>query len=183
MQFHDELWKGELAGFADEIRNLRIRADAEHEHIFRAERPIFYSAFIVRKLIEDVAVTDKLKSRFATVNSYDSNRDGKEIFLEPMLGPLEVRDHFDVSKAGEIRISFYDLSSEIIHSDGFIWLFGGSDTSPGFAVFSHRNTLRRMIAVGLDVYVAVLEEIQADKPTEWYSQIDMKTGRVTRHAK
>ncbi|CAH2407050.1 hypothetical protein [Mesorhizobium escarrei] len=185
MQFHDELWKVELARFADEIRAIRIRPDAEYEEIFCAERPIFYSAFIVRKLIEDVAVTDKLKSRFTTVISHESTRGGEEIFLEPMLGLLDVKDHFDISDPKEIRISFNDLSSEIIHSDGFIWLFGDEEkasTSPGFAVFSHRNTLKRMLVIGLDTYVGVLEEIQADKPTRWYSAKGLKTGRVTRHA-
>lgn len=182
MQFHDEMWKRELTQFAAVIRASTLKSDASHDEIFRAERPIFYSAFIIRKLIEDVAVTDRLRSRSVTVLAHESTRGGEEIFFEPMPGPLDVEDHFDMANAKEIRISSYDLASEIIHSDGFMWAFGDDEVSARFAVFSHRNTLNRLIVIGADAYAAVLDEVQADKPTRWYSKKDLSTGRITRHA-
>ncbi|HEV2897756.1 MAG TPA: hypothetical protein VGX71_07975 [Pseudaminobacter sp.] len=180
MEFHDKHWKRELKGHADQI--AKIELDEETNETFEAERPIFYSAFIVRKLIEDTAVTDALKSRSVDVLAYPSTRGGQVVFLEAMLGPLQVEDHFDFNAGKRTRISYNDLTSEIIHSDGFVWIIPHAPPPHAFLVFSYRNTLTRAIGVTVEAYLGMLRDVLRDDPRHWWTMMDAKTGKVTIHA-
>lgn len=63
MIFRDKHWKQELEALAKEIEAINLGPEPAPDDYFIAERPIFYSAFIIRKMIEDNAVTDKLKGK------------------------------------------------------------------------------------------------------------------------
>lgn len=180
MEFHDRFWKIELSNFRDQIARVRLHDGSETEDFFIAERPVQYSAFIIRKLIEDTAVTDKLKSKSLSLFSSPSARNGNPVFLEAMLGPRDIEEDFDLSIRNQERLSFFDLASEIIHADGLIWSF--DDEEGGFLVFSYRNALNRALWVPVEMYLSVIDQVLKDQPTRWYSSKDLATGKVTRHA-
>ena len=180
MQFHDDRWKAELAVYAKQIETTEVLRSSPDDDLFLAERPIMYSAFILRKLIEDKAVTDSLASRSVDVHAYPSTRNGRAVFLEVMLGQLEVQNEFDLNAPFDLRVSYYDLASEIVHADGFIWI---SEDEPvqSFGVFSYRNFLNRMILVPKRLILEVIGRVVEDKPTRWINAENLQTGRITRH--
>jgi hypothetical protein len=180
MEFHDHRWKTELNAFAKEIEGSQVFRTSDEDAKFRAERPIMYSAFIVRKLIEDGAVTDSLASRSVDVEAFPSTREGKEIFLKILMGPLNVEDEFDLTSPRNIRVSYYDLSSEIVHADGFFWNLS-SEPAESFGVFSYRNVLDRMIVMPIRLYLDVIARVLRDKPERWIQEQNFKTGKITRY--
>lgn len=98
-----------------------------------------------------------------------------------MLGPLDVEKQFDIAKPRAIRMSIYDLASEIVHADGLIWNLA-NDPSESFGVFSYQNFLNRMIEVPIPVYLDVLNQVIRDKPEIWFQEEDITTGKIKRHA-
>ncbi|WP_177228125.1 hypothetical protein [Hyphomicrobium facile] len=60
MQHFDDLWKDELQLHLEAIRVEGREALDDGRAPFRVDKPLLYSAFIVRKLIEDGAVTDRV---------------------------------------------------------------------------------------------------------------------------
>ncbi|RWO82545.1 hypothetical protein [Mesorhizobium sp.] len=177
MEFHDQQWKRKLERFAKEIAAISIEDDTD---FFDAERPIFYSAFVVRKLIEDAAVTDALKGRSVDVIACPSSRGGREIFIEVAAGPMAAEENFDLTAGKKTRISIEDLTSEIIHCDGFVWDWS-SPPPHAFLVFSYRHTLKRALYVTIDTFLKVLTSVLNDRPRHWWISKDLKTGKLTRH--
>lgn len=180
MIFHDDLWKDELKRLHIEVGSIDV-ANLQEDKLFECERPIFYAAFIIRKLIEDTAVTDRLKSQWIELKASASNRSGREFFLEYRMGPLEVSDWFDLENREPIRISYSDFASEIIHSDAFVWNNGSG--APGeFLVCSYRNRLKRLLWVPLPQFVGLIEKVANDRPTKWWIEKDLNSGQITAHA-
>ncbi|MGO7210267.1 hypothetical protein ACCS75_04075 [Rhizobium ruizarguesonis] len=179
MHFHDEDWKAELTALLDAIR--AIEGAAVFRHSFAVEKPIFISAFIVRKLIEDTAVTDRLKSRSISIQTSKSIRTADEITLAAIQGPLDVSWAFDVGTKSILRFSFHDLASEIIHSDAFVW-DATDEVHPSFLIASYQNITRRLLWVPLDVYASMIEQVLNDAPTKWWTEQNLTTGKVSRHA-
>jgi hypothetical protein len=179
MQFHDEDWKAELRVHLEAIRGIDPAAIVGHT--FEIEKPIFFSAFIVRKLVEDTAVTDRLKSRAVTIHSSPSNMTQAMLFLAAAMGPLEVHECFDMETQDELRMSYHDLASEIIHSDAFVW-DAAEGQPPQFWIASYRNVTRRLLWVPVGVYADILQEVVDDAPKRWWRERDGATGKITRHA-
>jgi hypothetical protein len=148
---------------------------------FRIDKPLLYSAFIVRKLIEEGAVTDRLKSAWLEVRQHASTRDARPVFLEAMLGELSIEDHFDLTRQTSLRISYSDIASEIIHSDGLVWITN-EDIPSALMVFSYRNALNRLIVIELNQFTALLEAVIADRPRRWWIVKNLETGRISQHA-
>lgn len=181
MQYFDDQWRNELSQHLEKIRVAALHPmDAPHA-LFDLERPLLYSAFIVRKLIEDGAVTDRLKGAWLEVKQHTSKRDGNPIFLEAMLGELSVADHFDLERHATLRISYKDIASEIIHSDGLVWTMNGANPD-ALMVFSYRNALDRLIVIELNQITVLLESVIGDRPTRWWIEKDLETGRISHHA-
>ncbi|QKK30514.1 hypothetical protein FE844_013440 [Rhizobium indicum] len=179
MHFHDEDWKAELTALLDAIR--AIEGAAIFHHSFAVEKPIFFSAFVVRKLIEDTAVTDRLKSKSVSIQTSPSIRTADELTIAAIEGPLDVGWAFDVGTRGALRISFHDLASEIIHSDAFVWDATEED-HPKFLIASYQNVTRRLLWVPLDVYAWMIEQVLNDAPKKWWTEKNLITGKVSRHA-
>jgi hypothetical protein len=180
MQHFDHLWKAELQSQIESIKEAASE-ELKKDRAFLLDRPLLYSAFIVRKLIEDTAVTDRLRGSWLQVAQHPSSRD-EPPFIEIMAGALKVQDHFNLAEHTFVRISYGDIASEIIHSDGLVWTTADGGKPNGFLVFSYRNALKRLLAIGLDQYIAVLEMVVADQPQRWWLDKDLKSGDVTRHA-
>jgi len=178
MQHFDELWKAELESLKVAILKSVDGTVDEQDRFFLLERPLFYSAFIVRKLIEDIGVTDRLRGDWLEIIQHASSRDGNPIFLEPLLGPLMVEDHFNLAEHTQVRVSYSDLTSEIMHSGGLVWIPGNGGIV-AFMVFSYRNMLRRLLVVRIDQYLDMLGAVISDQPTRWWSELDVDTGKVT----
>jgi hypothetical protein len=182
MEFHDQRWKRELTQHANAIAIIALHDESTYDDFFEGERPIFYAAFIIRKLIEDTAVTDSLKSRSLELLTSPSKSSEARLFMAgAMGGPIQIEDHFDFSQRKKIRISYEDLASEIIHSDGFAWDISVPPPH-AFFVFSYRNRLKRLLFVPVDAYLRVLGEVLKDDPTHWWTSKDLVTGKVTKHA-
>lgn len=178
MQFHDEKWKNELA----EHRKVLAAFDPSvSEQSFEAERSVLYSAFIIRKLIEDTAITDRLRSRSVEVQTYPATSSPEARMLRATQGPLAVEDHFDLTTKRKIRLGLEDFASEIIHSDPLVW--DANVAAPGaILVSSYRNAQTRLLRIPIDLYVNVIDRILSDNPTKWWTSKDLTSGKITRHA-
>lgn len=179
MQFHDKEWKLELALHRDQISAADPRVDGFPD--FRYEKAVLLSAFIIRKLIEDSAVTDKVRSSFADLVSHPATTSENARLLAVVAGPLSVVDHFDLKAGSRQRLSLEDFASEIVHSDALVW-WGEEKASYGFFVTSYRNTKTRLLFVPAAYYLEIIDRVLNDIPTKWYSTKDLKTGKISRHA-
>jgi hypothetical protein len=117
--FFDEQWKAELKPHRDDFLGAQVDLEAAGS-FFAFQKSATFAAFVVRKQIEDVAVTDRLQSKSIEVAAYPSTRN-EPVFLEVLMSDdlLQVEEHFDLQKPSGVRLSYSDLASEIIHADGF----------------------------------------------------------------
>jgi len=179
MAHFDSEWKKELKSHLDEIENFT--PDQSPEGFFAAERAIFYAAVVCRKLIENGAVTDKLKSRSLRLQSYAATTSRRQRMIFTLVeGELLLSDHFDFQNSAILNLTYYDLCSEVIHSDAFVWI--ETEAPLAFAVTSHRNSEKRLTNIPLDALSSMARDILADSPTRWYASVDLKSGKVTHHA-
>lgn len=179
MSHFDSDWKVELQSHLDEIQ--KIEPGMFPEGFFVAERSIFYTAVVCRKLIENAAVTDKLKSKSLRLQSHAATTSkALRMLFTVAQGDLEVGDHFDFENSTIINLTYYDLCSELIHADAFVWI--ETERPLAFAVTSQRNTEKRLIKIPINALASMANDILADRPTRWYTAVDVNSGKVTYHA-
>lgn len=181
MQHFEELWKSELTDLKGKLSSAAKNISDKDECLFELDKPLFFSACVIRKLIEDTMITQKTTSKWLEVIQHKSSRDNEPIFLEEMFGSMDVRDHFDFESHSVVKISFKDLSSEIIHNDGLVWIIDENRVD-AFAVYSYKNSLNRLIVVGLDQYVQMIDMVLADQLRHRWIRMDIESRKVTRYA-
>lgn len=171
-KFFDAEWKAELRLHVDTLSGLPFKYQGS---LFPAERAVQYSALIVRKLIEHLAVTDVVRSRSIDVTEHTatSDRVAKMLLAAPG-GDGSIDRHFGMTNGKVTRLDCQRIANEIIHSQKLGWRSFGS-----FAVCSRDNEDVRLFSVPLGAYIVALSEVIDDAPTKWEQRYVRATGKYT----
>lgn len=177
-------WKQELLDHANVIgETLANYSDIETEGEdfsaleFRLERAVFYSAYIIRKLVENGKLTDTCSSQKVAVAVY------KSIATEPSIRRsfgLEIGKNFESSENNKITLHLNALMSEIIHSFLLAWQSDKNGLVEGMFLSSYKNQNKRAILLKLDQYCDIIRSVGIDEVVRSHSSIDPETGTVER---
>ncbi len=155
-------WKKELRRLAKAIAKVTSAPVPEDLEDFILERPLFYSAFVIRKLLENWKVTDGVRDQMVPIKEYPANQDRLGALLRlTMRGDLDTEFHMDRPSVAQMRV--WDLVSELIHSGYIAWSVDESEAIRSVLLCSFRNERRRLIEVDVAVYLKVMTSIAEDE--------------------
>ena len=110
--------------------------------MFKLERVIFYAAFVVRKLIENGKITDKVARQVVEVAAFKAN-DAYRLSLSGSFTAVFDEDEYALDQPEKLTLIPTDLASEIIHSHKLVWSFGENGYVEGIFLSSYRNDRKR----------------------------------------
>ncbi len=167
-------WKQELQRLS---RTIRTEAAKDFEGMdgrreFKLERAIFYSAFVVRKLIEKKKLTDATSGHSIEVTGFGSRR--SKVGLLSFVGSTscDFDKEYDLKKPFRLRMSPSDLAGEIIHSHKLMWEISDRGCVVGAYLCSYRNAEDRLILLPLELLCSLLGRVSND---------DITQSRLERH--
>ncbi|PWG18187.1 hypothetical protein [Salibaculum griseiflavum] len=129
---------------------------------FELERAIFYSAVVLRKLIEDRKLTDSFAAEKLRVRVHAANAPEKSSWWRNMPGSVE----FDWQNASVTDVAVNELCSQIVHLFGRYWWVDEDDELSGMVVCSHRHQDRQGFHIGFIMWAGLLEKAAKDWPTQ-----------------
>lgn len=158
-------WKQELLEHANIIEKC-IRSyspkisERKHNRLqFKLERAIFYSVFIVRKLIENDKLTNTCSYQKIKVQRFKSKR--TEASLRKSLG-VEIGRDFEAFPEGEKEISIVDLLNQFIHSILLAWEINDEDVLIGMFVCSELGERKEAIQLSFAKFCEVIRSVGND---------------------
>lgn len=160
-------WKQELKRLLRTIRGEapRLKFDDESDQydarLFELERAIFYAAFVVRKLIENGKITDRVARHFVEVTAFKANDEYEFSMIGSLTATFDL-DEYVLDRPHKLRLLITDLASEVIHSHRLVCSFGESGCAEGIYLSSYRNDQERIILVPLDLIVDVIDRVAND---------------------
>ena len=135
------------------------------EFLFKLERDTFYSAFIIRKLIESGKVADSFSHIEVNLPYYQAINDGKGWRLD------SIEKHYNLqpsSRNNERRKIGY-LLNQIIHSRVFLFHLDGPEDNPdkvhptkllGILCNSDTSSKSKLYEIPWDMWIEVIKKIQ-----------------------
>lgn len=181
MIWNGEIWKTELSSLLDELSRANTFSESNDEAQFNFERSLFYSAFVIRKLIEGGNVTDSTSQEEVLLTTYPSvdNEGEDHEFMQVLMGQKKaIEDEFDLTVLQEISLTPHSLASEIIHSFALVYETDDHEEIYALWICSYRNHSKRVIRMTLDEYIAFARNIANDKVTRHSMVKDLETGKV-----
>jgi hypothetical protein len=176
-------WKRELTVLAGDIAAwgalyATANEDWDEEAGFRLERSLFYSSFIVRKLIECQKITDLLRDQKIELLTYASKIPGPQKLMH-MYGSLKLEE-YDFESPQKVPFDAWDLSSEILHSLTLMFQISEDRGGvAGFFVSSKRNNWKRLIDVPISSWLSIMTQFAEDDVTESKSSFEDGKFQVT----
>lgn|GEM_PF-3289405 len=172
MIWESDPWKTELRKFSQSIEVIadeKIHYDeapeeeGEADPFFELEKTLFLSAFIMRKLIENKKITNKVAGCSIPLDAFDS-LPNRETVASQITNPLyDVQGRYDIENPQKIQCSAHDLAGEIIHSFGLAWMISEDGRVDGLYLCSYKNEKKRALLLPIGAYVRVLNRIADDE--------------------
>jgi len=178
MIWESSLWKRELETQASVLNTAKL--DRDESVPFDVERALFYTAFIVRKLLENNKLTDGTANELVSVDVFDAKSDRSQRLSVQASGFFELGEEFDDTSKNSIQMKFGDLASEIIHSFALIWEVSEHENLVGAFVSSYRNHKKRAVHVSFNDWISLLKKIIEDEVTNVVVKVDPSTGALVR---
>jgi hypothetical protein len=170
-------WKRELKKLKSQLVRLSEAALNEHVPEFNIERPILYSAIVVRRLVESWKVTDATRALKYSIETYPPRPERQGALMRlTMKGDIDVE--FDLSKPQLGSMDAWEITSELLHSGFINWEVDEKSYFVGIYLASKRNQAIRLIHFQLTAYLQLLNSIIEDRVTGSRSLVDQK-GRLT----
>ena len=154
-------WKRELADLISELktwgpRQVTQEEDWREESYFRLERSVFYSAMIVRRLIDSHKVTDRLAGRSFGVETVASRltefRAASDAF-----GDVDILKYFEFQERENSNFTAYKIASEILHSFTLEFIVDDAETDvASILVASERNQFVRAVEIPRSTWLNLL---------------------------
>jgi hypothetical protein len=165
-----QFWKAELWRELARIRE-RIAEEGVERLTARSaqlERFAFVTAYIMRKLEEGDALTQEvMKSKWpVTVFACTSPPPGRSWFRishdrETWRQPLE--NHYDLNAPGADRLVFQGVCNGLIHHFAFAVRRQAESDNMEILFNSNQTKNKRLYAMALDAYMALVEEVHYDE--------------------
>ncbi len=179
MIFESYSWKMELVRHNRSLKTWCKKTHTKRGY-FNIERAIFHSAFVMRKLMENRKVTDRMRNKFMRCRSYKPFRPLSDR-VSRFHGIFAVEKEYDLSKPDVEQLSFFDLASEIMHSYVFIPEIDKHNKMIAFFINSYRHRDDRVLLIDLARYCEAMVQIISDDVQSIRIWKDPATGRI--HAK
>ena len=136
------------------------------ENGFQLERSLFYSALIIRRLIDSNKITDQLRGKSIQLNTLRSLKEAPHTTLS-LLGSVDILKHFDFESPKTEHFSPYTIASEIVHSFTLEFIANDSeDDLDSILVASEKNQFLRAVKIPKPVWVALLNDFINDQVSE-----------------
>jgi len=144
-------WKRELRRLKSQLRKLSSKPVNDEIADFQLERPVLYSAVVVRRLIESQKVTDKTRAREYPVEFYPTRLERHDALLrQTMRGDIE--KEFDLEAPQPGVMDAWNITSELLHGGFVNWDLGEEEQLTGIFVTSKRNHMERLVRIPLSEY-------------------------------
>lgn len=177
MIWESYLWKVELKAHRNILQSAKV--DSDEDVYFNVEKALFYSAFVVRKLLENKKLTDAVSGRLIGVDVFNARPDRSNRLSVQAGGFFELGEEFDDIPKNSVQMKLGDVASEIVHSFAMIWVVSEQRNLLGIIISSYKNHKRRAVHVSFESWVSILNEIIADEVTKVVVKVDPSTGAVT----
>lgn len=152
-------WRTELRKHAVTIRNA---CEWPCEDVpYDLERSLFYSAAVLRKLIEDRKVTDAFAAKALDVITFRSNAPKKSSIWRNLPGSLT----FDWANPDKVSVGIKELCSQIIHFYALNWTVEDDGTLKGATICSYRKQDERGFLIEFSAWSELLIEAADSWPT------------------
>lgn len=152
-------WRTELRKFAQTVRDAPQWPSEEIP--FDLERSLFYSAIVLRKLIEDRKLTDSFTNKRVGVPTHKAIAPEKSSVWRNMPGSVE----FDWEKVTLAELPVKELCNQLVHFLGRYWWIEEDETVSGVVVCSYRHQDGRGYLIKFDFWANILEEAAGSWPT------------------
>lgn len=130
---------------------------------FRLERTLFYSAMTIRRLMDSNKVTDRLRQKPLTLETFRAKIQKPHSVFSRM-GHVEVHQWFDMDNPETVSIVPYDLASEILHSYTLEFVIDGAQSDlDSILVASAKNQFERAISIPRATWLGLLRDVVADE--------------------
>jgi hypothetical protein len=169
-------WKQELSRNLELVKRWSTKSHTQRGY-FLVERSIFLTGFIVRKLIENRKVTDRIRNKSVRCGSFKPLRPLSDR-VSRFSGVYDVGREYDLSNHQKLTLSLFDLSSEIMHSYAFELEVDGHEALIAFYVNSYRNQDNRLLRVDLSSYLDAVQAAVSDRVMKMRIWKDNNTGRI-----
>lgn len=170
-------WKDELAAFSAELTRCMQTPAGDDFEDFALERPLFYSALVLRKLIENWKVTDALRDRQIAITTYPANQSRLGVLTRTSIQG-HIDKEFDLEAPSPATMVPKDLASEIMHSAYVAWMLDDDLRIQSICLCSFRNEKTRLIEFKLADFISLLDAFVSDDVQEKRQWIDPDTGKM-----
>ena len=173
-------WKKELLVLANKLEELLDAYSSEQTEeeycltVFNLEKTIFYSAFIIRKLIENRKLTDKCSKQKIIVQVFLAT--DTQPSIRNTLG-IEMGVDFNLEHNNSIEFPLGKLMNEIIHSFLLEWEVDSDGILKTIFISSYKNQKNRSIGLGFQDYLKAIRNIANDEVTSSQYYLDPETGK------
>lgn len=170
-------WKDELELCSGDL--FPRTTDCKEDVPFKLERALFLSAFIVRKLLENRKLTDKVASQRLDVSFHAAIDRERLAHQREMPGGLEIGGDFE-EKGTKGEASFLNVANQIIHSLALYWVVDDDCLAEGFFVCSYKSQSKKAMLVSLDEWCRLIMSVAKDDVARSVIYTDAKTGKMNK---
>ncbi len=160
-------WKPDLLRDADIIEKWAAKKTDSEYRLMLLEKKVFLSAFVIRKLIEDCKITDKIAECSILCRVYPTR--GTEV---DFMNWHDLDKHYDLSSKQRADINIKSFANQIVHNLVFSFEFSEERSSPvsGFVVASDWGKGKQLYGVTLSAYLSAMRSIGNDRVTEFHAK-------------
>jgi len=173
MIYESWYWKKELLDLQSQFRTWAIPPAGNWDNEewlgnsnFQLERSVFYSALIIRRLIESKKITHKLEGLSLSLQTFNSYIKGPTN-LSHSRGTDHLFSHFKMADPTSMNFSPHTIASEIIHS--YTLTFYKSELASQFGVFfvaSEKNNYKRLVDVPYETWSQLVDKFSKNEVTK-----------------
>jgi hypothetical protein len=177
MIFESYPWKQEIERLLKSLRKWSSKPNSERAE-FYIQRAVFFSAFAVRKLMENRKLTDALRDKSIRCKAYRSFQPVSDR-VSTFSGLADVSDDYDMTKPEEVTLSCFDLMSEIMHSYVFkIVVDEDNAHMVSFLFNSYNKRDHRLLEIDLQSFGDILSDVVNDKVDTMVISIHPASGKI-----
>jgi hypothetical protein len=155
-------WKNELRRLKRALAHLAATALPEDMADFKIEKPVHYSAMVMRRLIECGKVTDKTRSLAFEIAAFPSRPDRHDSLFRLMMSG-EIDEEFDLKAATPLKMDCWNICNELLHSGFINWEVDQDGKLSALYVASIRNHVTRLIRIPMTLYLCLIDTVLHDR--------------------
>jgi hypothetical protein len=176
MIFESYSWKKEIERLLKSLRKWSSKPQSERAE-FYIQRAVFFSAFAMRKLMENRKLTDALRDKSIRCEAYRALQPVSDR-VSTFAGLADVSDDYDMTTPEQITLSCFDLMSEIMHSYVFKIVVDEHDRMVSFLVNSYNKRDCRLLEIDLQAFEDVLSGAVHDRVAAMTVLVHPTSGKI-----